>query len=89
MTALLFEKRGQQAWLTLNRPDHKNLMNGEMFVQLVDAWAEVRTDDGIRVAIVTAYLGGGAMGRYIEGGEQGELEPIDDDLNCHRIRGIQ
>jgi enoyl-CoA hydratase len=54
MSALLFEKRGQQAWITLNRPDHKNLMNGEMFVQLVDAWAEVRRDDDIRVAVITA-----------------------------------
>ena len=53
MSALIFEKRGQQAWITLNRPDHKNLMNGEMFVQLVDAWAEVRSDDTIRVAVLT------------------------------------
>jgi enoyl-CoA hydratase len=33
MSAILFEKRGHQAWITLNRPDQKNLMNGEMFVQ--------------------------------------------------------
>ena len=70
VTALLFEKRGRQAWLTLNRPDHKNLMNGEMFVQLVDAWAEVRNDKDIRVAIVTAagtedFCCGGELGNLI------------------------
>jgi enoyl-CoA hydratase len=70
VAALLFEKRGQQAWLTLNRPDNKNLMNGEMFVQLVDAWAEVRRDDEIRVAVVTAageedFCCGGDLGKLI------------------------
>ena len=54
MSALLFEKRGQAAWLTLNRPEHNNLLNGELFVALADAWEEVRTDDDIRVAVVTA-----------------------------------
>ena len=82
MTALLFEKRGQQAWLTLNRPDHKNLMNGEMFVELVDAWDQVRADDNIRVAIVTAagaedFCCGGDLGSLIglwTGARQPETE---------------
>lgn len=70
MSAILFEKRGQQAWITLNRPDNKNLMNGEMFVQLADAWDEIRADDGIRVAVVTAagnedFCCGGDLGGLI------------------------
>ena len=70
MSAILFEKRGQQAWITLNRPEHKNLMNGEMFVQLVDAWDEVRADDTIRVAVITAagevdFCCGGDLGGLI------------------------
>jgi len=70
MSAIEFEKRGQQAWITLNRPDHKNLMNGEMFVQLVDAWDEVRADDQVRVAVVTAagdedFCCGGDLGGLI------------------------
>ena len=54
MAAILFEKRGQQAWITLNRPADKNNLNGDMFVELVDAWQEVRDDSRIRVAILTA-----------------------------------
>ncbi|MEH6581886.1 MAG: enoyl-CoA hydratase-related protein [Halioglobus sp.] len=54
MSALLFEKRGHQAWLTLNRPEQKNMLNGELFVELADAWDEVRADDNIRVAVLTA-----------------------------------
>jgi len=72
MSAILFEKRGRAAWITLNRPDQKNLMNGEMFVHLVDAWAEVRSDDEIRVAVVT---GAGDMD-FCCGGDLGGLIPL-------------
>jgi len=72
MSAILFEKRGQEAWITLNRPEHKNLMNGEMFVQLADAWEEVRADDTIRVAVVT---GAGSVD-FCCGGDLGELIPL-------------
>ena len=54
MSAILFEKRGHQAWITLNRPEAKNTLNGDMFVELADAWQEVRDDDTVRVAVLTA-----------------------------------
>lgn len=54
MNAIVYEKRGQQAWITLNRPDAKNTINGDMFVELADAWQEVREDDDVRVAVLTA-----------------------------------
>lgn len=54
MNTILFEKRGHQAWITLNRPAAKNMINADMFVELVDAWQEVRDDDAIRVAVLTA-----------------------------------
>ena len=54
MSSVVFEKRGQQAWITLNRPAAKNMINGDMFVELADAWQEVRDDDAIRVAVLTA-----------------------------------
>ena len=41
MSSVVFEKRGQQAWITLNRPAAKNMINGDMFVELADAWQEV------------------------------------------------
>ncbi len=72
MSAVLFEKRGRQAWITINRPDHRNLMNGEVFVQMADAWAEVRADDGIRVAVVTAA----GSEDFCCGGDLGEVIPL-------------
>jgi enoyl-CoA hydratase len=54
MSAITLEKRGQQAWITLNRPEQKNILNGEAFLGLADAWQEVRDDANIRVAVLTA-----------------------------------
>ena len=50
----------------------KNLMNGEMFVQLADAWQEVRYDDENRVAVVTAV----GEEDFCCGGDLGELIPL-------------
>ena len=70
MNAIKFEKRGQQAWITLNRPEFKNTINGDMFVELADAWEEVRNDSDIRVAVLTAtgeqdFCCGGDLGALI------------------------
>jgi len=54
MSAILFEQRGPQAWITLNRPEAKNVLNADMCVELADAWQEVRDNDDIRVAVLTA-----------------------------------
>lgn len=54
MAAVVLEKRGHQAWITLNRPEAKNMLNGDAFVELADIWQEVRSDEQIRVAVLTA-----------------------------------
>ena len=70
MSTIRFEKRGHQAWITLNRPGDKNMLNGEMFVELADAWDEVRGDKNVRVAVLTAagdvdFCCGGDLGEVI------------------------
>ncbi len=52
MPALIFEKRNQIAWLTLNRPEVHNSLNPEMLVSLAAAWKEIEKDDAIRATIV-------------------------------------
>lgn len=54
MPAILFEKTNHVAWITFNRPEAKNTMNAEVFVQLAEAWQEVRENDDIRTAVLTA-----------------------------------
>jgi enoyl-CoA hydratase len=87
MSAIVFEKRGQQAWITLNRPQARNTLNGDMFVELADAWQEVRDDDAIRVAVLTAagdvdFCAGGDLGQVIPlwtGARQPET-PVEERL---------
>ncbi len=72
MSAILFEKRGHQAWITLNRPHAKNMLNGEMFVELADAWQEVRDDDHIRVVVLSAA----GKEDFCCGGDLAEVIPL-------------
>lgn len=72
MSAILFEKRGPQAWITLNRPEAKNTLNGDMFVELADAWQEVRDDDAVRVAVLT----GAGDEDFCAGGDLGQVIPL-------------
>lgn len=54
MAVVQYEKRDRTAWITLNRPDAKNMMNAEVFAGLLDAWQELRDDPGVWVAVLTA-----------------------------------
>jgi enoyl-CoA hydratase len=72
MNAILFEKRGHQAWITLNRPERRNMINADMFVELGAAWQEVRDDREIRVAVLTAA----GDKDFCCGGDLGEIIPL-------------
>ncbi len=72
MNTINFEKRGQQAWITLNRPEANNRINGEMFVELADAWREVRDDANVRVAVLTAA----GEQDFCAGGDLAEVIPL-------------
>ncbi len=61
---LLFERDGHVATITLNRPEARNALSGEMLVRMADAWVEVDEDPEIRVAIVT-----GAAGHFCAGAD--------------------
>jgi enoyl-CoA hydratase/carnithine racemase len=51
---VLYEKRDRIAVITLNRPDRGNSLAPSMMAIFKAIWQEVRDDDDIRVAIVTA-----------------------------------
>ncbi len=53
-TILYDVKDDHTAVITLNRPDRMNASNDLMRTELGDAWARVRTDPAIRVAVLTA-----------------------------------
>lgn len=72
MTAVLFEKRGHVALITLNRPEAHNAISPEVVVRLSQAWETVRSDGSIRVAVVT----GAGDGSFCSGADLGRLIPL-------------
>lgn len=66
--ALLIERDGGIATLTMNRPEVKNALNPEMLCRLADAWEMMDGDDDIRVVILT-----GAEGAFCAGADLDQL----------------
>src|SRR5690348_9743472 len=50
--------------VTMNRPEKKNALSGEMLAIMSDAWDRVNEDDEVRVAILT-----GAGGAFCAGAD--------------------
>jgi enoyl-CoA hydratase len=53
VSEVLLERRGPAAWITLNRPDKLNAMNGAVVRQLRERLGEVANDDGVKVVVLT------------------------------------
>lgn len=60
----LVEKRGHTLVVTMNRPEARNALSGEMMAIMRDAWDRVDEDPEIRVAILT-----GAGGYFCAGAD--------------------
>ena len=66
--ALLYEKQGGVATLTLNRPERHNAFNTAMALELRRAWEDVKSDPDVVCAIVTG-AGGKAFCTGMDVGE--------------------
>lgn len=53
MSKVLYEKRDQIAYITLNRPEVHNAIDRETDDQLFEAWNEFNRDPDVRIAILT------------------------------------
>jgi enoyl-CoA hydratase/carnithine racemase len=53
MSTVLYDKRGEVAYVTLNRPEAMNAIDFETHRLLQQIWTDFRDDDELRVAIVT------------------------------------
>jgi len=50
---VLYEKDGEIAIVTINRPERRNALSGAVCRQLRDAWLRFEADDALKVAILT------------------------------------
>jgi enoyl-CoA hydratase len=85
---LLYERDGHIAVLTMNRPESKNSLSGEMLARMYDAWVDVDTNPDIRVAILTGaggtFCSGMDLKAFASGNTQTEWTQRfneDDDLH--------
>lgn len=60
----LVEQDGHTLIVTMNRPEARNALSGEMLAIMAEAWERVNTDPNIRVAILT-----GAGGYFCAGAD--------------------
>lgn len=60
----LVEQRDHTLVVTMNRPEARNALSGEMLAIMAEAWDRVNTDDSIRVCILT-----GAGGHFCAGAD--------------------
>jgi enoyl-CoA hydratase len=60
----LVEQHGHVLVVTMNRPEARNALSGEMIAIMTEAWDRVDADDDIRVAILT-----GAGGAFCAGAD--------------------
>ncbi len=52
-TSVLREKRGQALWITINRPEKRNAINGDVVAGIARGYREAHDDPAIRVIVLT------------------------------------
>lgn len=72
MPKVLYEKRGEIAYVTLNRPEKRNAIDTETDDLLREAWTSFRDDPDVRLAILTgtgskAFCAGADLATHVDG----------------------
>ncbi len=69
--AILAERRGPAAWITLNRPERRNALGPTILAELHDALGAAREDGAARVVVLTGagkgFSAGGDLAGFVGG----------------------
>src|SRR4051794_14393534 len=52
-TAVITEKRGQALWITINRPEKRNALNGEVIAGIARGYRDAHDDKDVRIIVLT------------------------------------
>jgi methylglutaconyl-CoA hydratase len=52
-TSVILDKRGQAFWITINRPDKRNAINGEVIAGISHGYRRAHEDRDVRVIVLT------------------------------------
>jgi enoyl-CoA hydratase/carnithine racemase len=80
---VLYEKRGPAAWITLNRPEKLNALNGAVLEGLHAAFDQATADDEVKVVVVT-----GAGERAFSAGYDLSAEAAHSDIPAHEWHDV-
>ncbi|MCZ6614527.1 MAG: enoyl-CoA hydratase/isomerase family protein [Chloroflexi bacterium] len=84
MPVLLYEKRNQIAYITLNRPDSLNAFNNELIEALGNAFVDYRDDPSLLVAIMSgtgrAFSTGADLKEMTSEGQHAGTRPLRTSL---------
>src|SRR5947208_3587191 len=80
---VLYETRGPAAWVTLNRPEKLNALNGPVLEGLHAAFDRAVADDEVKVVVVT-----GAGDRAFSAGYDLSAEAAHSDIPAHEWHGV-
>ncbi len=70
---ILYERKGQVCYITLNRPEKDNVIDAQLGVELGDVCQRIREDEGIMVVIITG-AGEKTFSSGVDLGKTGELQ---------------
>jgi enoyl-CoA hydratase/carnithine racemase len=93
--SFLYEARDGVAWITLNRPERLNALTFEVYRELTDTFAALRTESSARAVVITgagrAFCSGGdvhdIIGELFGRDMQGLLEFTR--MTCELVRNIR
>jgi 2-(1,2-epoxy-1,2-dihydrophenyl)acetyl-CoA isomerase len=69
VAVILTEVVDRVGTITLNRPERRNALNGELVAALDDAVAAMALDDAVKVVVLTGAPAEGAAGGFCSGGD--------------------
>jgi enoyl-CoA hydratase/carnithine racemase len=81
---VLFERRGRVGYVTLNRPDAMNALDGSANDALVEVWKDTLADDEILVCIVT----GAGDRAFCAGADLKSYTPLLAAMGSWHARGL-
>ena len=71
-TSVILEKRGPAFWITINRPDKRNALNGDVIAGIAKGYRDAHEDKDVRVIVLT----GAGDKAFIAGADIGELANV-------------
>ena len=83
-SSVILDKRGQAYWITINRPDKRNALNGDVIAGITRGYREAHDDSEVRVIVLTGAGKTFSAGADIK--SRGKIGAVPGDTYRHLRR---